>query len=223
MRKWWRRVQWVLLAAVVFMIGFPLLYTSVTAEERPALPNLPMPPAGEYRVYVVDWSYHTAIVIEQPRGWRLGPPGAEGAPFLEFAWGDRRYYYDEDHRPHALFAALFLPTESVLYVAARPDPPRLGAAEGVYLRTVDAATLQTLFVQLEGFARRAGDGTRAAPYAQTSGYRGRFYAAYGKYIWPRDCNWWTVARLHDAGLADAPAGVILTTQVPGRLRRFMRE
>jgi hypothetical protein len=202
------------------MIGFPSLYAALVPERVPPPPALPEPPAGSYRVFVVDWGYHTAIVIEQPRGWRLGPPGAEDAPFLEYAWGDRRFYYESDHRPHSVFVTLFLPTDAVLYLEARPDPPQLGGAEAVYERTVDAATLRALLAELERSVQHDASGARLPALTPTPLDRGRFYAAHGRYLWTRNCNWWVVARLAGAGLASRPTGVIFTTQVGPRLREF---
>jgi len=219
-RSWSRGIRRALLVVLVFMAGFPTLYAALVPERIPAPLALPEPPAGSYRVYVADWGYHAAIIVEQPRGWRLGPAGAEDAPFLEYAWGDKRFYYESDFRPHAVFATLFLPTASVLYLAARPDPPPAGATEALLERTVDAATVRALLAELERAARRAPDGARLAALAPVPGYRGRFYAAHGDYLWTRNCNWWVVARLTGVGLASAPAGVIFTTQVPARLNGF---
>ena len=219
-RPRYRRLRAALLVCAVFLLGYPVLYAAVVPEDNPPPKSLPMPPDGFYRVFVVDWSYHTAIVVEQPRGWRLGPPGNEAAPFIEYAWGDRRFYMSSDYRPHTVFATLFLPTESVLYVEGRANPPRLGGAEAVFSRTVDAHTVHALLAELERFARSDASGVRAPPFAPVSSARGRFYTAYGKYLWSRDCNWWTVARLAAVGLADRPAGVVFTPQVPRRLREF---
>ena len=72
------------------LVGWPLLLAALVPEGRPPLAPLPPPPPGSYTVLVVDWGLHTAIVVEQPPGWRLGPPGTETAPFVEVAWGDRR-------------------------------------------------------------------------------------------------------------------------------------
>lgn len=210
------------MATFVFMAGFPVLYVALVPDRLPPPPALPEPPAGSYRVFVVDWGYHAAIVVEQPRGWRLGPAGTEDAPFLEYAWGDRSFYYESDHRPHAVFATLFLPTEAVLYLEARPDPPPLGGAKAVYERTLDAATVRALLAELERSVRHDASGARLLALPPTRGDRGRFYAAHGPYLWTRNCNWWVVARLAGAGLASAPAGVIFTTQVGPRLGEFAR-
>lgn len=48
---------------------------------------------------------------------------------------------------------------------------------------------------------------------------GRFFPASGRYLWTRDCNWWTVMRLDAAHLASGANGV-LSRQVKGHLRGF---
>ncbi len=218
----WRYLRRALTAVCLFIAGFPPLYAALVPEQRSAPPALPAIPGGRYRVFIADWGYHTSIILEQPRGSLLGPPGAEAAPFLEYAWGDRRFYLESDFRPHSVFATLFLPTESVLYIEGHSDPPQFRGARAVFARTVDAQTLGKLLSEIERSARRGSDGALLPSYAPAPGYRGRFYPAEGRYLWARDCNWWTVARLAGAGLADGPAGVVLPQQVPGRLRGFAR-
>ena len=220
LRRAGRLAGLVLSAILVFALVFPLGYALAVAEDRGGEVGVPDVPAGRYRVLVADWGYHTAIILEQPRGWSMGPVGEERAPFLEYAWGDRRFYMESDYRPHALFATLALPTASVLYLDGRPDPPRLGGARAVYARTVDAATLHRLIVELERSFQRAPDGTRRASYAPAPGYAGRFYPARGRYLWTRNCNWWTVKRLAAAALAGDDAGVVFAGQVAGRLQGF---
>ena len=205
---------------MLFGAAFPVAYAWATSERRGPPLALPVPPAGSYRVHIADWRYHTAIVVEQPHGWHLGPPGKEGAAFLEYAWGDRRFYHESDFWPQSVFATLFLPTESVLYLDGRADPPRLAGARAVFSRTVDATTLRALLTQLERSIRRGSDGQRAAPLARVPGYSGTFFPAVGTYLWTRDCNWWVVRRLADAGVASGASRVVFRQQVPGRLLGF---
>lgn len=108
----------------------------------------------------------------------------------------------------------------MLYVQGRTALPQTGSAEVIAVRTVTAAQLQTLTAHLERYAKRDVEGARLAPYTSTPGYRGRFYQAHGRYLWPRDCNWWTVALLTRAGLASGPFGVVFTPQVFARLIGF---
>lgn len=192
-------------------------------RERAAHAPVPVPPAGDYDVYVADWGYHTAVIIEQPGGWRLGPPGRETAPFVEVAWGDRRFYMASDYRPHALVITLLLPSDAVTYVAAWDAPPERSARpRALYHRTVGAETLRTLAASLEGSIVRDGAQGRAAPHAPATGYAGRFFPARGSYGWWDACNRWTVERLADAGLARGGRGVVFSGQVASHLVGFRR-
>ena len=87
-----RAAQWVLVGVVAFTLLFPVIYAVAVPEQLGAPATLPNVYDGTYRIYVIDWAYHTAIVVPQPAGWALGPPGEEQAPLLEYAWGDRRCY-----------------------------------------------------------------------------------------------------------------------------------
>jgi len=218
--RWLRRAGRAIAFVVLLLVLGPALYVALARDARPGLTLPAVPGPGPYRVYVTDWGYHTAIVVEQPPGWRLGPPGEEGAPFLEFAWGDRRYYMESDLRPHAVFATLFLPTPSVVYLDGRRAPPQVGGPRAVFVRAVDPATLHTLLTELERSIVHAPSGERAAAFPAAPGYAGRFYPAYGSYLWAGDCNWWTVQRLRGAGLAGRASGVVFSGQVGGRLRGF---
>jgi hypothetical protein len=213
----------VTLALLGFALVFPLLWRALAPTRLPVAPALVAPTAGMYEVYVVDWGYHTAIVVPQPASvdWRLGPPGRETAPWIEYAWGDRRFYRDGDFRPHSVFATLVLPTEAVAYVAGRDRPPSIAdGARAVHVRTVDAATLGALAAELERTVVRDESGRRREPTPPVAGYRGRFYAATGRYLWTQDCNAWTVERLAAAGLARRGAFVVFSGQVAPRLVGF---
>jgi hypothetical protein len=208
------------LPVLLELVGRPLQQAIVLPEPRAHLAPLPQPPPGPYTVLVADWGHHTSIVVQQPPGWRLGPPGAEAAPFLEVAWGDRRYFHGRDRSPQALVAALFLPTDSVLFLAGHPDPPRLAGTVAVRERQVEAPTLHALLTALERSARRNPAGERLPALPRLPGQAGRFFPAHGAYLWTRNCNWWTVQRLQEAGLATGPIGVVVAAQVPGRLLGF---
>ena len=217
-RRWsWKRA--ILIIALLLLIVPPLFVELFPDPPRPI--TIPRATSGRYRVYVADWGYHTSIILQQAPGWQLGTPGKESAPFVEFAWGDRRFYMDGNHRPDAVFAAIFLRTESVAYVESWPgDPARLAHAKALYVREIDASELTSLAEDLEGALRRADSLARPAPFPQTRGDEGRFYPAHGQYLWWMDCNRWTVDRLSDAHLARSGRGVIFSGQVSGRLIGF---
>ena len=216
--RWTRRIGWALAGLLAFALVVPLLYAAVAPERRAPAPA-PAVPEGTYRVAVVDWGYHTGLVVEQPPGAAWGPPDERRAPFVEFAWGDRAFYHAADRRPHRLFATLALPTASAVFAdGVRWDG--FSRARAVYEREVDAETLARLIGAVEASFERAASGARAEALPQTTGTRGRFFPSPERYLWTRDCNWWTARRLQDAGLATSARGVVLSGQVAGRLVGF---
>jgi hypothetical protein len=211
----------VLLTFLTFVLLFPPLYNLVVPEQRGEPIALPMPAPGNYEVFVADWGYHTSIIVQQPPGWSLGPPGRERAAFLEYAWGDRMFYMESNFQPQTVFATLVLPTPTVMYLDGWTNTSSLRGARSVYARTMDASTTRALLLGLELEFRRSAS-TRLEPYPTVDAYDGRFYPSYGRYFWIRDCNWWTVARLSAAQLAGSAFGVIFSGQVSNRLHGFHR-
>lgn len=206
-------------AVIISLLILPPAFAELRSPTRAPIPPLPTPEVGRYRVFVADWGYHTAIILEQPRGWALGPPGEEDAPFVEFAWGDRRFYMESNFWPHSVFATLMLPTASVTYVDGRATPPARGF-RSLHVRDVSADTMRALAAELEASIRRANDGVRSAAFPAVPGYAGQFLPGVGSYLWWMNCNRWTVDRLAAAGLAEGGRGVIFSGEVAGRLRGF---
>jgi hypothetical protein len=186
------------------------------------------------RLFVLDYGYHTAIVVEQPAGGRFGPPGREDAvasPFVEYAWGDRRFYMESRYAPWSLVATLLFPTEAVTYVAGWRTPPvsrpggltvvsRPGGLT-VVSRTSTLDERDRLLAALESWVGRDSAGRARAPaFPAVAGYAGRFHAAPGRYTAIANCNRWTVDRLAEVGLA-RPSGVVITSgQVMRRVVGF---
>lgn len=216
-----RRIARVLSVVLALVILVPPIVMELAAVRLPSA-TITLPPArGDFQVYVADWGYHTSIIFEQPVGWRLGPPGNENAPYVEFAWGDRRFYMESNYQPQSLFATLFLPTASVTYVAGwSTSPERDARPRALYARTVSAAQLGVLVASLESSIEHDVTNTRDAPFAPVAGYPGRFYPAHGAYLWWFDCNRWTADRLAQAQLARNGRGVIVSGQVRARLFGF---
>ena len=175
------------------------------------------------RIFVVVWSYHSSLVISQPAGWRLGPEGAEDAPFVEYGWGDRAFYMESNYWPHALFASAFLPTESVVYLRGlEAPPPDLVPGVECYASEVTGEELRRLLSVLEQAMARPPGGPRPAAFPPVDGYAGRFYPGREYYIFWQNCNEWTVRVLKEAGLGGEPAVVLLSGQVGGGLEGFER-
>src|SRR5687768_8455452 len=214
------RWRWYVAAGLLVLLLLPPLWVELRPERRSVIPDrLPAVTGDRHRVLVADWGYHAAIIIEQPPGWMLGPPGEEAAPFVEFAWGDRRFYMESNYWPHSVFATLMLPTSSVTYVDGRDAPPVRGF-RSLHEREVSGAELRALAMELESSIRRDERGARLPAFAPVAGYPGRFLSGVGSYLWWTNCNRWAVDRLAAAGLADGGRGVIFSGAVASRLRGF---
>ncbi|MDX1935161.1 MAG: DUF2459 domain-containing protein [Capsulimonadales bacterium] len=193
--------------------------------EPPGVVALPPVPSGktQYDLYVIAYGYHTAIFLEQPDGWRLGPPGNESADFLEYGWGDRRFYGFNDQSIPAMLTAAFWGTPSVVYVGGEEGfPPAKRTIRAAYYRTVTAEQLRLLLTGLEQAMTRAASGERPPPLPPRTDLKGRFFPAREYYILWSDCNRWTVERLREVGLARTGVGVVVPEQVGGRLIGFRR-
>ncbi len=222
LRSW---LAWLGRAALVGTIGLLALPPVVIAVYTPAAGPVQLPPPVEdqrrYGVYVLDSGIHTAIVIEQPQGWQLGPPGQEEATYVEYGWGDRAWYMEDKRGPLTVVSTVALPSESVTYVEGRATPHSGGRT--MLWRQVPAEQLARLVQALETSMQRTKNGRRAEPFPAVAHRPGRFYPAREFYIFWYDCNAWTVRQLAEAELATGPAGVVLSSQVPQRLVGFQKK
>lgn len=191
------RITFITLVGAILVVVIPI-FVGMACTPGPGLVVLPDVPEESHRVWVIAAGWHTAIVIEQPEGWRFGPPEQEDAPFVEFAWGERRWYMeDRQDRP---LRTLFWPTESVVFVRARPRPP---AGETFHLlqeRRISGDVLHTLVRSLEEEIQRKETGERVDPHPSVDWTHGTFYPGRRPYLIWHNSNAWVVHRLRDAGL-----------------------
>ncbi len=210
-----RHLRVAVAVGLAIAVAYPMVIVELPQPER-APRVLSAPPPAQYRIYLADWGHHTSIILPQPVAWQFGPANDQDAPFVEYAWGDRRYYMALHPGALAGLAALFLSGRSVAYVQGWRTPPDPSAWPGLsrYERTVDASQLRAL----AGTLAMAVDRSRQFPPVE--GYAGRFYEGLRRYSWWYDCNRWTVAQLHRVGLARTGVGVVFARQVARRLRGF---
>ncbi len=172
---------------------------------------------------VLAWGYHSSIFVEQPPDGRFGPVGDEDARYVEYGWGDRRYYMESNFAPQVLFASATLPTASVVYVCGHAGPPEDEVVGGeVFVRECDGAEVLRLLTVLEQQMVREPDGSRPPAFAATPEYPGRFYPGREPYVLWWNCNMWTVRMLSDAGFDAHPELVVSPWQIGRSVRGFQR-
>ncbi len=216
-----RKLKTAYVLLVLLLLG-PWIHVQLTPD-RPGAVTVPSIPANAdgYTISVADWGYHTSVILPQPAGLVRGPGNDSAAAYVEFAWGDRRFYMESNYLPHSLFATLFLPTESVVYLRGWARPPTMSdGMRSLWSRVVTPEELGRLYAALESFIRHDATNVRPASFSPAAGYGGRFYPAHGAYLFWNDCNRWTLDRLHEAGLARSGTGVMLSGEVGPRLRGF---
>ena len=115
------------------------------------------------------------------------------AEFLEFGWGDRDFYMSESPGPWVTFKAAFLPTRSVVHVAA------VRGALGDAFPGAEIVELPLSRAALEGLLRYIHDAFERNGGAATPLGRG-FYPGRETFHLLRTCNVWTAGALRAAGL-----------------------
>ncbi len=155
------------------------------------------------RITVYSEGWHTGIVLKSEdvshAEWYRYLDFKE-SEYLELSWGDEALFRSKKLTPWLIFSALFLPTATVIRVAAvREEPPKHYAEQ--LLRTYDITKDQLgelLCPVVDSIQREKassklmclGKGARA----QEVYFRGR-----ERYFISRSCNRWTALLLRKAG------------------------
>jgi uncharacterized protein (TIGR02117 family) len=177
----------------------------------------------DHEIYVINYAWHTGIVLARrdlPAG-RI--PEAEDFPdaaYLEFGWGDRKYYPARDPGIGQALAAGLIPTDSVVQVAGLPRSPQdYYASAEVHAFPVTSSGILNLVEQLHAVFDR-DDKERADVLHISASERMRYYPAHGRFHLFNTCNTWTARKLAAAGLPISAGGVITAEQLMRRVRRL---
>ncbi|NJK28675.1 MAG: DUF2459 domain-containing protein [Acaryochloridaceae cyanobacterium CSU_3_4] len=228
-RKLWRLIQkrrrciGIVLGFNGCLWGIPALYIALFTPPASEikLPSIQQLQQSQYDVYVVNWGFHTAIIVEQPQGWTLGPPNHPQAPYIEYGWGDKQFFMLSDTSIPTTLAAAILPTPSVVYLRGRDAPPTAeNYARQLYHRLISRQQLYALIGTLEQSFQRSPQGNRVKPYPQVPEFVGYFYPGREYYIIWSDCNAWTIKHLHRINIAKSDIPVIFSEQVGSSLEGF---
>lgn len=186
------------------------------------VPLIHAPPESLRSIFVVRRGWHTGIALPArdwpDRDWSVLQDFA-GAGYLEFGWGDERFYQAEPSTFWQGSRAALWSTPSVIHVIGLDEPvaETAQAREMVEVR-IPADRLQALATAIEK--------EFAAPEPVPTGSTLRldpkpngFYAGRERFYFPRMCNWWTASRLRDAGCDVAPGTVLFASRVIDEARR----
>lgn len=203
--------------------GMPAIYILVFTLPCPEvrLPSIHQLQQSKYNLYVVNWGFHTAIILEQPYGWQLGPPNHRQARYVEYSWGDKVFFMLEDTSITANIAAGVLPTASVVYVRGRDVLPTLqNGVRQLYHRQVTPQQLHSLVISLEQSFQRSSQGHRVTSYPYKTRFVGQFFPGREYYVIWSDCNAWTIRHLEHINVALSRIPIIFSEQVGPSLKGF---
>lgn len=184
----------------------------------------PSTPAESLRsIYVVKRAWHTGIAIaaaEWPnRDWSVLRDFPD-SKYLEFGWGDARFYQAEEESVWLGIRAAFFSTSSAIHVIGFDDPTTqaLRADEVIEVR-VSAEGLKQLAQSIEQeFTQESPVPTGAALSAIPS--PNKFYSAKRRFFFPRMCNWWTARRLQESDCPIAAWSVVSANRIMREARGF---
>lgn len=175
-----------------------------------------------HELQVVSNGWHTAIVLAaaEVAATRLLPEAADfpAARYLEFGWGDRKYYPARNPSAAMALGAALTDTPAVLHIAGLA-----GTAAGarpkdeVLAFRISAAGLKRLVAAIAAEVERA-EGGRARAAAPGLYAESRFYNAHGTFNLNNTCNTWTARMLRIAGIDVSAEGVITAGDLMARLR-----
>lgn len=173
---------------------------------------------ADYNILVASNGWHTSIVLassDLPAGTIPEAGDFPRAEYLEFSWGDARYFPAPEKALGMTMRALLTPTPAVLHVAGLPAHPR---------KVFPSAELVELGLKSDGFRALVDylDDTFARDDAEPSSqglYRfSRFYPANGKFHLFNTCNTWTARGLAAAGLPVTVTGTLRAEDLMSQLR-----
>lgn len=196
-----------LLAAALSSCGIELPDTPRPNYQEPPSTSVHIPRPGlkdpDVLVWLISDEFHTGMVFEYD--WLLEsgfiPPTGFGNPkFVTLSWGDRTAYMEKGlHSPGKFFAALFLPTPSVMeLIPANWHVVEVCPHQRIWRKLVPRGRGKDLAAFLNDCSIRGSDG-KPIVCGTSSWGGGVLLESRHLYFVPRVCNVWTVQAIQSLG------------------------
>ena len=203
----------------IFII-FALLLASACSTQPHVVKDTDISGLGPENVYVVRQGLHTGFVIPAAKIESLLPQLKDrfgNSPYLEFGWGDRDYYQNEEVTSGMTLKAVFWPTPTVVRVIAIPERPDNYITDDeleILCLDKDQYALLLAFIESSFYKDENGKIVKTK-----LGYKvdSQFYKAIGTYYLTNTCNHWTARGLKSVEMNISPAFKL----TPASIMRFM--
>jgi len=181
------------------------------------------PPELVRSIYIVKRGWHTGIAVAAAnwpnREWSVLADFAN-SDYLEFGWGDERFYQAEPETFWLGVRAALWPTSSVIHVIGIRSP---------IIENIEANDIVEVRVSVDGLRQMAAaierEFTEPVPVATPVSLNAapkpnHFYSARRKFFFPRMCNWWIATRLEEANCPIQSWSVVGSSRVMREARAF---
>lgn len=164
---------------------------------------------SDINIWVSSNGVHTNIIVPVKIGtndWNEFLKTEKYCNYLVFGWGDKEFYMNtpewSDLKFRTAFNALFIPTESVMQVYCKGDPPKL--SENTKKLNLNASQYNKIVSYIIGsFVKDSLNRPIELISEKNAGNLYNYYMANGRYTLFFTCNNWTSRGLKQAGVKNA--------------------
>lgn len=162
--------------------------------------------AGNVTIHFVAYESHTGIIVDRQRAAPWLPALQHEfteARYLEFGWGDLDWYKTDERTSGMALGALFVPTESGLWVWSVPTTPEAFFGENhIAQLTLSKQGFSNLVSFINGsFELDSDDLPQSIREDVFKEGIYRIYRAKGEYHALKTCNHWTAEVMKQAGFS----------------------
>ena len=177
------------------VVGLLLMFFTCVAMSSPLR-------QGKQQIFVTSNGWHTGIVLKRNYLSFENMPEISDFPqaeFVEFGWGDAKFYPAKEATVGITLAAALMPTLAVMHVVGLPaEPSRYFTHAEVVPLSLGKQDLDRLIAFIaDSFDRKSKP--RADPIASGLYKSSYFYPAKGKFHLLNTCNSWTARALRAGG------------------------